>query len=260
MSNGIERIVPDTKEWDAYYANHIYRYEFAAKKINNPKRVLDAACGVGYGSKFLCEKLNAPVLGVDIDENSLSIARDRFKEVNVQFQKEDCEKLENVDGVFTHVISFETFEHLKYPEKFLEGAYILLELGGQLILSTPNASVTSPNRVVNWKFHEKEYLASEIIDMMQSAGFKHIQLYGQAYSELGLLKKAFRKELNRIHHNPFIRLGKLIQKKLRDIEDNYAVLPEEVEDFETQAFETPEECENLGEKGPFVLLVTAEKI
>jgi hypothetical protein len=53
----IERIVPGTKEWDAFYANHIFRYQFAANilKEDSIAKLLDAACGVGYGSAFLAK-------------------------------------------------------------------------------------------------------------------------------------------------------------------------------------------------------------
>ncbi len=31
----IERIVPGTKEWDAFYANHILRYQFASQVLKD---------------------------------------------------------------------------------------------------------------------------------------------------------------------------------------------------------------------------------
>ena len=50
----IERIVPGTIEWEAFYANHICRYQFAKEQIEKTDAVhiLDAACGTGYGSFF----------------------------------------------------------------------------------------------------------------------------------------------------------------------------------------------------------------
>ena len=73
------------------------------------------------------------------------------------------------------------------------------------------------------------------------------------------MRNEFRKELHRLHHNPFIRLGKWIQKKAKGIDGQYAVLPEQLADFELNFFNSAKECEELGMDGSFVLMIIAEK-
>lgn len=255
----IERIVPGTKEWESYYSNHIVRYKFAVEHITNPKRILDAACGVGYGTKYLVDFLNVPVIGVDINDEALEVASAKFKSQNTIFLKNDCERLDLVEGKFSHVVSFETFEHLKKPVDFLRRVSEILEKGGNLILSTPNASVTSPDRKVDWKYHETEYTASELVEMVRQSGFKNIQLYGEKYTSIGLLRNEFRKELHRLHHNPFVRFGKWIQNIVRGLKTNYAVLPEREDDFYFKFYDNPKSCEMEGLDGPFVLMIVCEK-
>jgi ubiquinone/menaquinone biosynthesis C-methylase UbiE len=259
MKGHIERIIPGTAAWDAFYANHIVRYKFAAENIRNPVRILDAACGVGYGTRHLEKVFNIPMVGVDINDDALSIANEKFSTENISFIKDNCEDLKQLAGGFSHIVSFETFEHLKNPINFLKRVHNLLLPGGSLLLSTPNASVTSPDRNVNWEFHEKEYTASELIELVLGAGFKNVRLYGEIYTPIGLLRNEFRKELNRLHHNPFIRFGKWVQKTIRGLKSNYAILPEMEEDFEIIEFKDPLTCEQLEIKGPFVLLVICEK-
>lgn len=259
MSKDIERIVPDTLEWEAYYANHIFRYNFAADIIENPKNILDAACGVGYGSKYLAIQNQAEVIGVDANEKALKMAEKYFHHELVKFIKDNCETLESIKDNFSHIISFETFEHLSNPVEFLRRAYEILIKNGKIIISTPNASVTSPDRKVNWQYHEHEYTASELIKLVKEVGFKNIKLFGQTYSELGKLRNDLRKELNRINHNPFVRMGKWMQRVFRGVNHNKAILPENIEDFKLIEFTSPQSCEEQGATGPFVLLVIAEK-
>ena len=65
-----ERLMPNTSEWDMYIAEHRQRYEFAAEYCVNA-HVLDAACGVGYGSDLLHRKGAFNVLGVDLSSEAI---------------------------------------------------------------------------------------------------------------------------------------------------------------------------------------------
>ena len=109
----IERIVPDTKEWNAYYANHILRYQFAAQNLKDGsiKNILDAACGVGYGSKYLAQELScASITAIDKSTDALSIAKSKFIADNIKFLMDDCDTLNNAAmyAPFDVIVSFET--------------------------------------------------------------------------------------------------------------------------------------------------------
>ena len=65
-----ERMVPEASESNTYW-EHIYRYRFATRFAKN-KRVLDVACGEGYGSAALL-KPGPPRSSVSISRPRLAI-------------------------------------------------------------------------------------------------------------------------------------------------------------------------------------------
>ena len=69
-----ERFVPGCAGEIAY--EHWHRYAFARQFVAG-KRVLDAACGEGYGSALLAS-VAASVVGVDIDAPAVAHAAERY--------------------------------------------------------------------------------------------------------------------------------------------------------------------------------------
>ena len=70
-----ERIVPDETE-PGIVALHLKRYEFAQPYCAG-REVLDAGCGVGYGTAFLAETARR-VVGVDRSGDAIDYARTRY--------------------------------------------------------------------------------------------------------------------------------------------------------------------------------------
>lgn len=259
----IERITPGTKEWTLFYGNHISRYIFAKKILeeNNCKKILDIACGVGYGANYLSEISGSEIIGVDRSVEALRTADTHFKAGNIQFIKDDCIVPLNLDehNHFDGIASFETLEHLKEEETnlFLKNLYDKLKTGGTLIISTPNALVSSTSGVVNWDFHEKEYTPDEFYQMLVTAGFKDLQLFGQKFSEIGRLRDDIKKTMNAVTSNPFFRLGRFLQK-IKGIKLNDSILHEKENDFSIMKYQKKEIAEQKS-SGPFVLIIVCNK-
>lgn len=258
----IERIVPGTMEWEAYYANHINRYKFAAAHIDKSisQNVLDAACGVGYGACFLSNEITtAAVTAIDRSQEALAVAKDKFTGNGVRFIEDDCHTLSAaaVNGPYDTIVSFETLEHLPKPEAFLQSCLKNLKPAGNLIVSTPNKLVSSPEEL-NWEYHEKEYTAAELCTMLQKAGFNKVNLFGQQLNLKGKIKMEIRSDLNRLWSNPLVRLGRWMQSTLRGRKFD-PVLKETEDDFEIVSFTTAADCDQLKLQGPFVLIAIAEK-
>ena len=257
----IERLVPGTPEWDLYFANHHQRYAFAVDQLcaEHAYTVLDAACGVGYGSKFLGES-GVQVVGVDRDTGALAIARSKFAHANVTFLEDDCQQLANVGSTpFDAVVSFETLEHLPEPSRFLARCYAVLKPSGLLVISTPNCNLREGSAKKQWEYHEKEYSARELVGLVQAVGFRDVRLWGQDYTTIGRLRDQVRAELNRIHSNPLFRVGRLLQRVLRGYPARWAVLPESLDDFAITPFTCDQDVDGLGQQGPFVLLAATRK-
>lgn len=100
-------------------------------------RILDAACGVGYGSTYLRD-LGA-YEGLDADAQAVEQARVRWPGARYSVADlEDSETFAN-RGEMDAIASFETAEHLRKPELFLQNLQRSLTPGGVLCFSVPTA-------------------------------------------------------------------------------------------------------------------------
>ena len=253
---GFERIEPGTPGWDAYYANHASRYNFAIKCLEgrHPARILDAACGVGYGAGELAKRLCCPVVGVDRNEHALGIARRAFVHPQVEFVQDECETLVEArrHGPFDAVVSLETLEHLERPAAFLAAVKALLQPGGLLIVSVPNGEV----QTWDWEFHVQNFNADTFEAMLLEAGCQGIELYGQRFTLHGRLRQEMRAEIHRLRFNPVVRLGAWVQTRLRGLPPLPPALPERLEDLEIVR-NSAADVRAEGSEGPFVLMAVA---
>lgn len=191
---------------------HIARYEFATKYLNPDWKVLDAACGSGYGSEILSKHVKK-VIGIDISSEAIEYAQKFHWKENIEYQLMDLEKpLKFPDQAFNAIISFETLEHLENQEKLISEFKRLLKNQGLLIISVPNKNITRKIGVKN-PYHKKELSKEEFIELL-SKFFKIEQLYGQIeYISLPYWRK-FLKQLIKLD---VLKLRKIILRKFRSI-------------------------------------------
>ena len=143
---------------------HIHRYAFAGELVRN-KRVLDAACGEGYGAAHLARTARS-VSAVDISEASISHAQQRYHAENLQFQVADCCNLPYEDDGFECVVSFETLEHLEDQAGLLKEFRRVLEPGGFLLISSPDKSVYTDRHHNENQFHILELYQNELEELI----------------------------------------------------------------------------------------------
>lgn len=176
-----ERVVPG-KTPLRIYEDHIERYKFAVKYVND-KCVLDIACGVGYGSKCLSNGGASRVVGVDISKEAVSYAKTNYKSINLNFLRGDATRLPFQNNYFDIVVSFETIEHIPDHRKFLAEVSRILKAGGTFIVSTPNRTVTSPSKSLYQKpnniHHFVEYTPHEFDNILKNFSFEDIHFFGQ---------------------------------------------------------------------------------
>ena len=141
-SISLERLVPDSlNDEDATGQEtlelHLARYRFASQFVTDG-RVLDCACGVGYGSALLAEAEEGPsqVLGVDIDPKAVAYAQEKFSAANLEYRQGDGCLFDDPEQ-FDTIVSLETVEHVPDPIALLENFARLLKPGGHLIASVP---------------------------------------------------------------------------------------------------------------------------
>lgn len=145
LVNGVRRIaarLPPAEEavWpgvrnDLFVAHEsVYRF---ASGFAAGCRVLDAACGTGYGSHILATSGAAEVVGIDINARRVAYAARHFRRPNLSYLVADCSALEMPPGSFDFIVSSNTLEHLDDPARFLDSAADLLVDGGQLLVVVP---------------------------------------------------------------------------------------------------------------------------
>lgn len=130
-----ERIVPGQVDPDLFH-EHMARYAFACR-LARQKRVLDAGCGVGYGSAALAARA-AFVAAFDVSIEAVEAARQTYARGNLAFLAGRAEQMPFLDASFDLIVAFEVIEHLEDWRGLLGEARRLLAPGGQLIISTPN--------------------------------------------------------------------------------------------------------------------------
>jgi len=150
------------------------RYQHALNFVKG-KRVLDVACGIGYGSAMMKERGALSVLGVDIAPEAIAVARAHYEQPDVQFQVADCFA---VEGVYDVVVSLETIEHLEdgfvWPAKIAR----LLAQEGMAVISTPvrrRGALESPPAN---PYHRREWSQSEFLRLL-AASFAQVDLLYQ---------------------------------------------------------------------------------
>jgi 2-polyprenyl-3-methyl-5-hydroxy-6-metoxy-1,4-benzoquinol methylase len=136
-----ERVIPERMDpLNGMLLEHLARYYFAVEYAKG--RVLDIACGTGYGTKIIAKAQKSvleEVVAVDHDEETLKYARSKHFHPLIQYKKMDAEDAELAPklGTFDLIMSFETLEHLTQEKAFLNNLYHMLKPGGTLIISTP---------------------------------------------------------------------------------------------------------------------------
>lgn len=160
-------IAPDHANIEA--AIHFARYAIG-KNLVQGKRVLDIACGEGYGSFLLKEAGAASVVGVDISAETVSRAQEFFAKDGLEYVHADAAEINNLfdENTFDVVISIETIEHLKDPAAFLNGVKRVVKPGGIIVLSCPNDYWYYPRDDESNPYHLRKYRLEEFQDLSTS--------------------------------------------------------------------------------------------
>jgi len=163
-----ERLVPDYMASDSASARivkiHRHHYEMASRLARN-KRILDIACGSGYGSYMLLEGGANLVVGVDYSQDAINYASNRYNSNQIIFCCADA-----ADFAWHHqfdlITCFETIEHLDNPASFLTKLKGLLTCGGDLYLSLPLGETRHFD-----PYHKHAFSLRDIKDLLVDAGF-----------------------------------------------------------------------------------------
>lgn len=172
-----ERIVPLKTPYTAHI-RHNMRYIFASKFVKN-KVVLEIGLGAGDGSFYLLNKGAKKIIAIDVAEESVRYAKEKYSVENLDFMCMDGTDLDFPDNFFDIVVTFEVIEHIKDYKKFLYEIKRVLKPQGMLIISTPSKEIASPfsSKPLN-PYHIKEFSRREFYSLLGNF-FINIKQYGQ---------------------------------------------------------------------------------
>jgi len=170
-----ERTLPDVPEENYWYRRHLVVYEGIAARVAG-LRVVDMACGEGYGSDVLATAGAREVVGVDANPEAYEHARLRYARPNLRFVRDMVETYaEPCDAL----VFLQTIEHVRDPDAVLERFRELVAPDGVVYVTTPNLLTLAPEgaeRSGN-PWHIKEYRPDEFRTLC-GAHFSRVELLG----------------------------------------------------------------------------------
>ena len=142
------------------------RYVKACQFLQPEMKVLDAACGTGYGTSIIA--VTNQVIGLDSSEDAIEEARKNYPKLDF--------RLFNLllDGFrvgFDAVVSIETIEHFSLDniKIYLSNIKRLLVSRGTFVVSTPYCKESGPSPIT--KQHLHEFNLTDLEMTLNDAGF-----------------------------------------------------------------------------------------
>ena len=170
-----ERTLPDVPEENYWYRRHLAVYEWIAAQVRG-LRVVDMACGEGYGADVLARAGAAEVVGVEANPEAFEHARLRYVRDGLRFVRT---MVEVYDEPCDAVVFLQTIEHVQDPGAVLARFRELVAPNGVAYVSTPNVLTLAPPGAAHsgnpWHVHEYR---PEEFEALCRAHFGSVQLYG----------------------------------------------------------------------------------
>jgi SAM-dependent methyltransferase len=193
-----ERTLPDVPEENYWYRRHLAVYRWIATRCGG-LRVVDMACGEGYGSAVLAQSA-AQVTGVDANPEAHEHARLRYSAPGLRFERGLVEEWDE-GAPWDAIVFLQTIEHVTEPGILLRRFADLLIPGGVAYVSTPNRLTLAPagaERSDN-PWHVREYTPAEYTDLV-APEFGTVELLGLFHArKLRAHELALRLGWDRVH-------------------------------------------------------------
>jgi SAM-dependent methyltransferase len=191
-----ERTLPDVPEENYWFQRHLVVYRWIAERVHG-RRVVDLACGEGYGSAEL-GRTAASVVGVDANPEAFEHARAKYTRSGVSFERN---MIELWTGDVDCVVFLQTIEHVQDADAVLEHVHELIGPDGVAYVSTPNVLTLAPKGAERsgnpWHVHE--YRPQEYRELCQRH-FARVDLLGLFHARmLRAHELALRAGWDRVH-------------------------------------------------------------
>jgi SAM-dependent methyltransferase len=166
-----ERTLPDVPAENYWFRRHLAVYEWIAERCAG-LRVVDMACGEGYGSEVLARRARR-VTGVDANPEAHEHARIKYTRPGVRFKRELIERYEDDCDA---IVFLQTIEHVPDPAGVLAR---FVAMADTVFVSTPNLLTLAPpgaDKSDN-PWHLREYRVQEFRALCGEVASR-VELYG----------------------------------------------------------------------------------
>ena len=177
-----ERTLPDVPQENYWYRRHAVVYEWIRARVGG-LRVVDMACGEGYGTDVLARTARS-VVGVDANLEAFAHARAKYERPGVHFVRT---LIDMFDEPCDAVVFLQTIEHVTNPGEILDRFRGLVADSDApaVYVSTPNVLTLAPagaERSGN-PWHVHEYRAREFRALCE-AHFGRVELFGLFHARM----------------------------------------------------------------------------
>lgn len=147
--------------------SHKIRYQLASKKIKTDDIVLDACCGIGYGSFIMANDSDCIAIDAfDIDKQAIVDARNNYSHPKISYHITDLQRADLPRERYDFVTFFEAVEHLQSPLWSLSELMLSMQYGATLLMSTPCIEWDA----TRFPEHVKHYTLDEMCNMLEDVG------------------------------------------------------------------------------------------
>jgi ubiquinone/menaquinone biosynthesis C-methylase UbiE len=163
---------------------------FEYLELTDGDRLLECGCGRGFYLNMIRELSRCEATGIELDPPVIAVARDKVGSRGVSLLRADITRLPFRDAQFNKILFSEVLEHIPDDRRALEEIRRVLEPGGVVAVTVPNARyplLWDPlNRVLEdlfdrpirtgifsgiWANHERLYTKTQLEKVARDAGF-----------------------------------------------------------------------------------------
>lgn len=146
---------------------------FAKMPSLQGKSILDLGCGYGENCKTFAQMGANYVLGIDISEKMLSVAKEQNLLPNVEFRKMSMNNLTDMDRKFDVVVSSLAFHYIEDFGALICSIKNLMNDGGILLFTQEHPIATAPKSGIKWKTNG-DYIEGVLLTDYSEEGVRNV--------------------------------------------------------------------------------------
>lgn len=142
------------------------------------KRVLDLGCGYGWHCLYAAAQGAASVLGVDLSEKMLAVAREKSAGLPILYRRAAMEDVREPDGSFDVILSSLAFHYVADYPALVRESFRMLAPGGTLIFSCEHPVFTAEGSQ-DWLYGEDGAIRCFPVDNYYEEGKRDALFLGE---------------------------------------------------------------------------------